>query len=394
MRRCSPPRRRPDRWTQASRPRTIPTIPPISPTPKPTSSPTPTSTGTTPVPAPTAPSGCAVDRLLVPSCGAWLGVAPGAHDHSLSRTQQLATFEANAGRKMDVMHVYHTDGAALPDQRTRSRWPGSPGASGLLFINWKPSSSKSWKAVAAGDPTVDAQIDKLSAHIKSTFPERFFLSIFHEPENDVNPTAGSGWTAADYRAMYRHVALRLKANGTDNAILTMVYMGFAEVGRPALVRRPLPGSRRGGLAGLRPVRLGGLGQQPTSPSWSTRPSARTPGWPGFYSWAQQRVPGKPMVLAEWGVAESASNPDGKADFFRGVVADAKNFPRLKAMVYFDSAVAHNGDTRIASTSQSWPASRTWPPTRTSARPSRPASPARPREPAAIAAGSRAAASAL
>ena len=77
-----------------------------------------------------------------------------------------------------------------------------------------------------------------------------------------------------------------------------------------------------------------------------------PGWPGFYSWAQKRVPDKPMGLAEWGVAESGSNPGGKAAFFRGVVADAKAYPRIKAMLYFDSAKAHNGDTRIASSAAS------------------------------------------
>ncbi len=325
----------------------IPTIPPIKPTPSPTSSPTQTST---PPPAPPAPPGCSVDKMLVPSCGAWLGVAPGAHDFTRSRTEQLATFEANARRKMDVMHVYHTDTQLFPtaDEIKMAR---EPGRNRLLFINWKPSSGKSWKAVGAGDPAVDAQIDKLSAHIKSTFPERFFLSIFHEPENDVNPTAGSGWTAADYKAMYRHVALRLKANGVDNAILTMVYMGFAKWGAQPWFEDLYPGHDVVDWLGYDPY----ASVDSSSSDFATMVNKKLgayAGWPGFYSWAQQRVPGKPMVLAEWGVAESASNPGGKAEFFRGVVADAKQFPRLKALLYFDSAKAHNGDTRIASSATS------------------------------------------
>jgi hypothetical protein len=327
----------------------IPTIPPIKPTPSPTGSPTQTSTPPPP-PAPPGQPGCSVDKLLVPSCGAWLGVAPGAHDFSRSRTEQLATFEANARRKMDVMHVYHTDTQLFPtaDEIKMAR---EPGRNRLLFINWKPSSGKSWKAVGAGDPAVDAQIDKLSAHIKSTFPERFFLSIFHEPENDVNPTAGSGWTAADYKAMYRHVALRLKANGVDNAILTMVYMGFAKWGAQPWFEDLYPGHDVVDWLGYDPY----ASVDSSSSDFATMVNKKLgayAGWPGFYSWAQQRVPGKPMVLAEWGVAESASNPGGKAEFFRGVVADAKQFPRLKALLYFDSAKAHNGDTRIASTARS------------------------------------------
>jgi beta-mannanase len=251
---------------------------------------------------------------------------------------------------MDVMHVYHTDSQLFPtsDEVAMAR---EPGRNRVLFINWKPSTSKSWKAVGAGDATVDAQIDKLSAYIEKTFPQRFFLSIYHEPENDVNPTAGSGWTAADYRAMYRHVALRLRANGTDNAILTMVYMGFAKWGAQSWFNDLYPGDDVVDWLGYDPY----ASVDSESSDFAVmvnKTLGMYAGWPGFYSWAQQRVPGKPMVLAEWGVAESATNRDGKADFFRGVVADAKSFPRLKAMVYFDSAVAHNGDTRITSSALS------------------------------------------
>lgn len=327
----------------------IPTIPPIKPTSSPTSSPTSTSTPPAP-PAPPGQPGCTLDKMLVPSCGAWLGVAPGAHDFSKTRTQQLAAFEANAGRKMDVMHTYHTDGTLFPtaDEIKMAR---EPGRNRLLFINWKPSSGKSWKTVGAGDPAVDAQIDKLSAHIKKTFPERFFLSIFHEPENDVNPAAGSGWTAADYKAMYRHVALRLKANGVDNAILTMVYMGFAKWGAQPWFEDLYPGHDVVDWLGYDPYASVDTRGSDFAAMVNKKLGAYA-GWPGFYSWAQQRVPGKPMVLAEWGVAESGSNPGGKAEFFRGVAADAKQFPRLKALLYFDSAKAHNGDTRIASSGTS------------------------------------------
>lgn len=326
----------------------IPTIPPIVP-PAPTGSPTQTSTAPPP-PAPPGQPGCSVSALLVPSCGAWLGVAPGAHDFSRTRTQQLASFESSVGRKMDVMHVYHTDNQLFPtaDEVAMAR---EPGRNRLLFINWKPSAGKSWAAVAAGDPTVDAQIDKLSAYIAKTFPERFFLSIFHEPENDVNPAAGSGWTAADYRAMYRHVALRLKKNGTDNAVLTMVYMGFAKWGAQPWFDDLYPGDDVVDWLGYDPYASVDSDSSDFAKMVNKTLGAYA-GWPGFYSWAQKRVPGKPMALAEWGVAESGANPDGKADFFRGVVADAKSYPRIKAMLYFDSAKAHNGDTRVVSSALS------------------------------------------
>lgn len=327
----------------------IPTIPPIKPTPGPTGSPTSTSTPPAP-PAPPGQPGCTVDKLLVPSCGAWLGVAPGAHDFSRTRSQQLATFEADAGRKMDVMHVYHTDNQLFPTAE-EIKMAREPGRNRLLFINWKPSTTKSWKAVAAGDPAVNAQIDKLSTYIKKTFPERFFLALYHEPENDVNPTPGSGWTAADYRAMYRYVALRLRANGVDNAVLAMVYMGFAKWGAQSWFDDLYPGDDVVDWVGYDPYATVDTPGSDFATMVNKKLGAYA-GWPGFYSWAEKRVPGKPMVLAEWGVAESAGNPAGKADFFRGVVADARQFPRLKALLYFDSAKANKGDTRIASSTAS------------------------------------------
>lgn len=328
----------------------IPTIPPIAPTPTPTSS--ATSTSTAPAPAPAPRPGCTVSKLLVPSCGAWFGAAPNALTFTRTRTQELATFEATAGRQADIMHTYHTNTQLFPtaEEIAIARQPGHRR---LLFINWKPSTSKTWAQVAKGDPTVDAQIDKLSAHIKSTFPERFFLSIFHEPENDVIPTAGSGYTATDYRAMYRHVALRLRANGTNNAVLTMVYMGFAKWGGQSWFNDLYPGADVVDWMGYDPYASAQPGYSGgTFSNMVNRTDSSYKSWPGFYAWASTVAPGKPMLLAEWGVAESSAYPTNKAAFFRGVVAEAAKYPMIKAMLYFDTDKAHIGDTRIASTATS------------------------------------------
>jgi hypothetical protein len=331
---------------------TIPTIapPPPSPTGTPTATPTGTPTSTAPAPAP-AP-GCTVSALLVPSCGAWFGAAPNALTFTRTRAEELAIFEAKAGRQMDIMHTYHTNNQFFPTA-AEVAMARETGHRRLLLINWKPSTSKSWAQVAKGDPDVDAHIDRLSAYIKKTFPERFFLSIFHEPENDVRPTAGSGWTAADYRAMYRHVALRLRANGTNNAVLTMVYMGFAKWGGQSWFNDLYPGHDVVDWIGYDPYASAAPGYSGgTFSNMVNRTDGNYSSWPGFYSWAERVAPGKPMMLAEWGVAESASYPNGKAAFFRGVPAEIVKWPRLKALVYFDTEKAHIGDTRISSTQTS------------------------------------------
>ncbi|MDP9394467.1 MAG: hypothetical protein M3Q27_09570, partial [Actinomycetota bacterium] len=42
-------------------------------------------------------------------------------------------------------------------------------------------------------------------NIKATHPRPFFLSLNAEMEDEVDTTAGSGQTAADFRDFYRHV---------------------------------------------------------------------------------------------------------------------------------------------------------------------------------------------
>ena len=90
----------------------------------------------------------------------------------------------------------------------------------ILLLNWKPDIGRSWASVAAG--SMDGQIDRLAAHIKATFPEKFFMVIHHEPEEEVRPAAGSGYTADDFRNMFRHVVKRFRADGVHNALFTVV----------------------------------------------------------------------------------------------------------------------------------------------------------------------------
>jgi glycosyl hydrolase family 26 len=327
------------------------TIPPIG-KPAPPTTPAPTSTSSAPAPAPGPGQGCSVSKILVPSCGAWFGVAP----HALTteaRRPALASFEATVGDKVDVMHVYHTDGQLFPtsDELAMAR---DPNHRRLLFVNWKPSTSRSWAQVAAGDPTVDAQIDKLAAHLKSTFTERFFLAVYHEPENDVNTAAGSGHTASDYRAMYRHVVQRLRNDGVQNAVTVMVYMGAPKWGAQAWFDSLYPGDDVVDWLGYDPYASAQPGAHggDVADMVNRRAPNLYANWPGFYAWAEREVPGKPIALGEWGIAEWSGAPNGKADFLRSVPTNIAKFPRIKAMLYFDSAKAHVGDTRPDSSAAS------------------------------------------
>jgi hypothetical protein len=81
-------------------------------------------------------------------------------------------------------------------------------------------------------------------------------------------------------------------------------------------------------------------------------------WPGFYNWAAMKFPDKPLMLGEWGVWYSEKNPGHQAEFFDTVAAQIQSFPRMKALVYFDTPADQRGmDSRVDATPEALAAYR-------------------------------------
>ncbi|GIH71879.1 hypothetical protein Mth01_41320 [Sphaerimonospora thailandensis] len=283
------------------------------------------------------PGACAVTDKLIPTCGAWWGIAPDVFSgRGPLRATEMA--ERRMGRHADIVHVYHRGDELFPTRQERAVAKGPR----LLLINWRPAPDRTWAQIARGE--ADARIDRLAGHIVRTFPGRFFLTIQHEPETDVR--RGAGYSAADYVAMYRHVVTRLRNRGVRNAVTVMTYRGG-----PVWVSKPwfdrlYPGDdvvdwvAFDSYADGRVSDFAGL----VSQTRSDRPN-----WPGFYRWMQGRFPAKPIMLAEWGAFERPGLPRYKRDFFASVERQIGDYPQIKALVYFDSPVASRGDTRFDTT---------------------------------------------
>ncbi|WP_157979679.1 CBM96 family carbohydrate-binding protein [Kribbella monticola] len=338
-------------------PTSTPTVVPTKPTATPTTTttttkpPTTTPTTTKPTSTPTAGPGCTVSALLVPSCGAWFGAAANPLG-SESWDAALPAFESTIGRTVDIAHYYNSSPKLFPtaDMIKRAR---EPGKKRMLLLNWKPEMGRTWAQVAAGDPTVDAAIDAEAKYLKSTFPEKFFLGIHHEPEDEVKPAAGSGMTAKDYRAMYRHVALRLKADGVTNAVFVMNYMGTPHWGSQSWFADLYPGDDVVDWIAEDPYIFG------TSKDWWTdfasavdrKDTYTYPNWPGFYTWATTKHPGKPIMLGEWGVNEQTTFNMSKSDVLNTVNAGLAKRPAIKALVYWNETKFNPvGETRLDSSS--------------------------------------------
>ncbi|RGA00290.1 hypothetical protein DI270_035635 [Microbispora triticiradicis] len=280
---------------------------------------------------------CAVTDKLIPTCGAWWGIAPDVFSgRGPVRAIELA--ERRMGRRADIVHVYHRGGELFPTAEEREVAKGPR----LLLVNWKPALDHTWAEVARGD--VDGRIDRLADHVRRTFPGRFFLTIHHEPENDVRE--GGGYSAADYTAMFRHVVTRLRERGVRNAVTVMTYMGAPNWAARPWFGRLYPGDDVVDWVAFDPYADGRVGDFAALVD-KTRPDV--PGWPGFYRWMQARFPAKPIMVAEWGAFERPDAPHFKRDFFDSVARQIGNYPQIKALVYFDSPLAPRGDTRFDTT---------------------------------------------
>lgn len=286
---------------------------------------------------------CTATARLIPSCGAWWGLAPEIFTGAPVE-QALRGAETRMGAAADVVHVYHRGGELFPT-RAEIGLARDPARPRLLMVNWKPALDHTWAEVARGE--IDRRIDRLAAHLRSAFPERFFLTLHHEPENDVDESPGSGMRAADYAAMYRHVVLRLRERGVRNAVFVMTYMGAPNWAAQPWFEQLYPGDDVVDWVAMDPYaddRVKDFDRLVNK----TREEEEFAQWPGFYRWMQLRFPGKPVMVAEWGVFGRPRDPSFKRRFFESVGREIKRYPQIKALLYFDSPQAPRGDTTFDS----------------------------------------------
>jgi beta-mannanase len=318
-------------------PTTVPpaTVPPatLPPTTVPTTAPVTT--------APTA--GCVTDALLVPSCGVlWGGAAGGFTD--APRDQALKTWEALTGRTATIFHAYHKGDEQFPTKAEMAMTQDTTNPR-VLLLNWKIAYNSTWAKVAAGQQ--DARIDKWSAYVKKNYSRKFFLALHHEPENDVSTSASSGMTAKDYAAMYRHVITRLRANGVTDAVNVIAYMGNEKWMAQSWWKDLYPGDAYVDWVGLDSYVSVEKGYYHYGDMGDLLDRQPTGGGLGWYDWAVQNHPAKPIMVAEWGMYHRRASVTDKSAAFNTVLPELKAHPAVKAVVYFDTASDDEGDRDIS-----------------------------------------------
>jgi len=249
-----------------------------------------------PVAAQAAPAGkCVTGELLVPSCGVLWGAAAGGFT-TKPRDVEHQRWEKLSGRTASIFHTYHKGDEKFPTDAeiamTRDR-----GRPRVLLTNWKVAHGTTWAKVAAGQQ--DRRIDAFAARIKKSYPEKFFLVLNHEPENDVVARAGSGMQARDFAKMYRHVIKRLEAQGVDNAINVMAYMGNEKWMAQSWWKDLYPGDDVVDWMGLDSYVNAEKGAYHYGMFADLLDRKATGGkGPGFYDWATTQHKSKPIMVAE------------------------------------------------------------------------------------------------
>ncbi|MEV6299415.1 glycosyl hydrolase [Actinoplanes sp. NPDC051861] len=292
---------------------------------------------------------CHTGANLVPTCGILWGVAPGAHTEESSGSA-LAEFERKTGRHQAIFHAYHSGVRQVFPTEQEIRIAREPGRKRILLLNWKPEST-TWAKIAKGDERTDEFLDRLAVHLKKNYREKFFFAVHHEAEDQVRERAGSGYTARDYAAMFRHVVKRLRAKGATNVVTVLVHMAYVPHTTKSWFTHMYPGDDVVDWIGFDTYSYSdpGYGHGDFKELLNRR-SASKPGWPGFYNWVRAKHPKKPLMVAEWGVWFSKRNPTHMADFYREVGQQIKDFPGIKAMVHFETPSNHKGqDSSVDST---------------------------------------------
>ncbi|CCH79202.1 conserved hypothetical protein [Nostocoides japonicum T1-X7] len=259
------------------------------------------------------------------------------------RQQGLKAFEQTTGAPADIYHTYRFLGNLFPSPQDVAI-ATEPGHHRLLLIDYVPEGGRSWAQVAAG--ANDAVLDQEAAYIKGHYTQNFFMSIHHEPEDEVRDTAGSGYTASDFAAMFRHVVQRFRADGVTNVIYVWNIMGLQAPDTKPWFGQLYPGDAYVDWVAADPYGCynAKVCNDFIGSTINQRFSPNAP-WPGFYNWAVKAHPGKPLMLAEWG-AYTNTGETARVAYLKTVLPELPQLPALKALVYWDSKDSRMGDVHL------------------------------------------------
>ena len=255
---------------------------------------------------------------LVPQHGRLLGVFAKPR-HGRTHAQEMRHIERELRRRVAIDHFYLHFDDSLANRAVR----GTIGSGRIPLINWAPETSHgivTWSAIAQG--RADSTIDRAASQLRH-LSHRVMLAFHHEPENDT----GRFGSAADYRAAFRHIVTRMRADGASNVVFVCILESYTYDGGNGGMRQWYPGSRYVDWAAA-----DGYNWAPGRRGFVWRSFRST--FSGFHRWGMHHR--KPLMIAEFGTQERPGHPRAKALWFRDAGRRLARWHRIKAVVYFNS----------------------------------------------------------
>ncbi|WP_285561545.1 glycosyl hydrolase, partial [Actinoplanes regularis] len=129
----------------------------------------------------------------------------------------------------------------------------------------------------------------------------------------------SGWEAKDFAAMYRHTIQRLNAQGVDNVVNVMAYMGNEKWMAQSWWKDLYPGDDVVDWVGLDSYSSVEKGYYHYGNFASLLDRKPKNGGQGFYDWAVNTHPSKPIMIAEWGAYHRVGHHTDKSSLYNNVI---------------------------------------------------------------------------
>ena len=133
-------------------------------------------------------------------------------------------------------------------------------------------------------------------------------------------------TAKDYAAMYRHVILRLRADGVTNVVNVLAYMGNEKWMAQSWWKDLYPGDDVVDWVGLDSYVSVEPGYYHYGDFGDLLDRQPTGGGLGFYDWSAKNHPSKPIMVAEWGMYHRVAYVDQQGRRVRVGPAGAGHAP--------------------------------------------------------------------
>jgi len=192
---------------------------------------------------------------------------------------------------------------------------------------------------------VDSQLASLAMSIAAVNPRKLMVCVWHEPENDLNIAGTNG----QYVAMWHNVRSIFDANAATNVIWCWIVINSGPV-----FRNLLPGLWPGNAY------VDWIGWDVYQPTNTVDYVARQADAYNYFvnnSNATNDYTAKPWAWTEWGVGAQGWVPTAadQTNSFNAVSAalNARLFPRVRYVAYFDENDAGGGNTTSAILPDAW-----------------------------------------